>query len=256
MIKLIVSGACGKMGERIIANALTSKEFELVGAIERSGGPHIGLEVGIKVTDNLNDIIQKCDVIIDFTNPENTLTNLELAVKNKKAMVIGTTGFSETQLRKVKELGSQIPCVMAPNMSLGVNLLFKLAAESAKVLGDEYDVEIVEAHHRMKKDAPSGTAKKIAEVIAEEKGWDLKKVARYGREGLTGERKVDELGIRVIRGGDIVGEHTVLFNGPGETIQIKHTALSRDAFARGALVAARFVSNKKKGLYGMADVLA
>lgn len=263
MIKLIVSGACGKMGQRIIANA--SSDFKVMGAIEWSGssclgkdiGTAVGLgkEMGVQVTDNLKEVIKKCDVIIEFTNPKTTLVHLELAVKSKKAMVIGTTGFSEEQLKKVKKLGNKIPCVLSPNMSLGVNLLFKLAGEAAKILGDEYDIEIVETHHRLKKDAPSGTANKLAQVISESLNRNLKEVAVYGREGIASERKKETIGIMTVRGGDIVGDHTVMYLGTGEKIELSHRATNRDTFAIGALRAAKFVINKPPKLYDMGDVL-
>jgi len=265
MIKLIVSGACGKVGQRIVTNACASNDFKLVGALEWTKHPNLGKdigtviglgkEIGVPVTDTLEKVIRECDLIIDFTNPETTLSHLEQAVHYKKAMIIGTTGYNEEQLAKIKDLGNQIPCVLSPNMSLGVNLLFKLAAETARVLGNEYDIEIVETHHRMKKDAPSGTANKLAQVIAESLNRDLKKVAVYGREGITGERNKETIGIMTLRGGDIVGDHTVMYLGTGEKIELSHRATSRDTFAMGALRAAKFLVGKPAKLYDMQDVL-
>ncbi len=265
MIKLIVSGACGKMGQRIVTNACASQDFQLVGAIEHNKNPSLGKdigitvglgrEIGILVTDDLEKIIKECDVIIEFTNPDTTLAHLDLAVQSRKAMVIGTTGLSEEQLSQVKKLGNQIPCVFSPNMSLGVNLLFKLAADTAKVLGNDYDIEIVETHHRMKKDAPSGTANKLAQVIAESLNRNLKDVAIYGREGISGERKKETIGIMTVRGGDIIGDHTVMYLGTGEKIELSHRATSRDTFAMGALRAAKYVVGKPPKLYDISDVL-
>ena len=265
MIKLIICGACGKMGLRIVANALVSDDFKLVGAIDRPGSPELGKDIGVlaglgkdigvKVSDRLEEVIKEGEVIIDFTNPESTMAHLELAIKHNKAMVIGTTGFSESRVKKIKELRNKIPCVLAPNMSLGVNLLFKLASETAKVLGNDYDIEIVETHHRMKKDAPSGTADKLAQVISNSLNRNLKDVAIHGREGISGERKKDTIGILSVRGGDIVGDHTVMFCGTGEKIELSHRATNRDTFAIGALRAAKFLIGKSPKLYDMQDVL-
>ena len=194
-------------------------------------------------------------MLIDFSSPEGTRSCVEAAVKIHAGMVIGTTGLNDSDQKILSVASKKIAILQSPNMSIGANFLFEVARLAAQRLKEGYDIEIIEAHHRLKKDAPSGTAKKIAEVIAEQKGWDLKKAARFGRQGLTGERPKEEIGIHVIRAGDIVGEHSVLFSGPGETIELKHSAQSRDAFARGALVAAVFVSKKKNGLYSMADVL-
>ena len=264
MTKIIVTGATGRMGSRITALSKDYHDLKLVGAVERKGhesigkdiGPNVGIgETGIILTDNLEAIIDDCDAIIEFTSTGTTFQHLEIATRKKKAMVIGTTGFSKGEIETVKGMCCEIPVVLAPNMSVGVNLLFKVLQDVAQVLGDEYDIEIIEAHHRLKRDAPSGTALKMAQVIANAVNRDLDEVAVYARKGLTGERTKKEIGIQTIRAGDIVGEHTVLFGGLGERIEITHKASSRDTFARGALKAAQWLANRRPGLYDMQDVL-
>ncbi len=264
MIKIIVTGACGRMGKRIAEMVVEQEDLELAGAAERKGHPFLGKDMGeilgrgltgVILQDDLKKVLHKGEVIIDFTYPEATLGHLRLAGEHQKAIVIGTTGFDESQISKIKDLTKNIPCVFSPNMSVGVNLLFKMAAQAAKVLGDSYDIEIVEAHHRQKKDAPSGTAKKLVEILAEVREQSLEKVAVYGRQGITGERPKESIGIHAVRGGDIVGDHTVIFAGPAERIELTHRAHSRDAFARGAIRAARFVAKAPQGLYSMQDVL-
>jgi len=265
MIKIAMNGAVGRMGSRILNLAYKSPDFKTVAAFEQPKSEFIGKDLGyalglseilkVKVTELNAASLKGCDVLIDFSNPEGAERCVEAALAAKTALVIGTTGIGQQGARKIEEASKKIPVLFSPNMSIGANFLFEIARLAAAKLKSGYDIEIVEAHHRMKKDAPSGTAKKIAEVIADEKGWDLAKVARYGRQGLTGERSKNEIGIHVIRAGDIVGEHTVYFSGPGETIELTHRAQSRDAFARGALVAALFIAKKPKGLYTMADVL-
>lgn len=264
MTKIIVTGATGRMGSRITALLKDYHDLKLVGAVERKGHEAIGKDIGtivgveetnIKLTDRLEDIIDNCDVIIDFTSISATHQHVKLAHKRKKAMVIGTTGFSKEELEPIREASKDIPIVLAPNMSVGVNLLLKVLQDIARVLGDEYDIEIIEAHHRLKKDAPSGTAIKMAQVIADALNRDLDDVAIYARKGLIGERTRKEIGIQTIRGGDVVGEHTVYFMGLGERIEITHKASSRDTFARGALKAALWIDSRKPGLYDMQDVL-
>jgi 4-hydroxy-tetrahydrodipicolinate reductase len=264
MTKIIVCGATGKMGSRITALSKDYDNLKLVGAVEKKGhemiGKDIGLilaigEKGVILNDNLESIIDKGDVVIDFTSISSTLNHVKIAKNYKKAMVIGTTGFSKEELEPINEASKDIPIVLAPNMSVGVNLLLKVLKDIATVLDDDYDIEIIEAHHRLKKDAPSGTAMKMAQVIAEAVGRDLDNVAVYSRKGLIGERTKNEIGIQTIRAGDIVGEHTVLFGGLGERIEITHKASSRDTFARGALKAALWISGRKPGLYDMQDVL-
>lgn len=264
MTNIIVTGTTGRMGSRITALTKEYPDLRLVGATERKGHEALGRDIGqlagigetgIKLTDRLEDVIENCDLIIDFTNTGSSIEHLKSASAKEKAMVIGTTGFTKDQLKEIESLTKNIPCVLAPNMSVGVNLLLKVLQDIASVLGDEYDIEIVEAHHRLKKDAPSGTAMKMAQVIADAVNRNLDEVAVYARKGLIGERTKKEIGIQTVRAGDIVGEHTVIFGGMGERIEITHRASSRDTFARGALKAALWVHNKPAGLYDMQDVL-
>lgn len=264
MIKIAVAGAAGKMGSRITALSKEYEGLELAGAFERKGhadiGKDIGLltgigELGLRLSAGVEEIIDKVDLIIDFTSIESTKENLKTASGKGKAMVIGTTGFSKEDLKEIKNLTKTVPCVLASNMSLGVNLLLKVLQDVARVLGDDYDIEIVEAHHRLKKDAPSGTALKMAQVIADAVNRDIEKVAVYSRKGIIGQRTKKEIGIQTVRAGDIVGEHTVMFGGLGERIEITHKASSRDTFARGALKAASWLAGKPAGLFDMQDVL-
>jgi len=264
MIRAVVAGAAGRMGGRIIGMIHQSEDLALSGAFEhpehtkvgRDAGEVVGLgPLGIKIERSLDDIIGGCDVIIDFTAPEATLDNLRLAARHRVSMVIGTTGFNDDQLKEAKELAGKIPCVMAPNMSVGVNVMFKIARETARFLGDDYDIEIMEVHHRFKKDAPSGTAIRLAEILAGSRNRDLDEIAVYERKGMIGERRSEEIGIQTWRAGDITGEHTVMFGGIGERLELTHRAHNRDNFARGALRAARWVVNQAPGLYDMQDVL-
>lgn len=264
MTNIIVTGATGRMGNRITALSKEYPELKIIGATERKGHEAIGKDIGqivgigetgIRLTDSLKDIVDSCDVIIDFTHTGSSLEHLRLSSSRGKAMVIGTTGFSMDELKEIEALTKNIPAVLAPNMSVGVNLILKVLKDISHVLGDDYDIEIIEAHHRLKKDAPSGTAMKMAQVIADAVNRNLDEVGVYARRGLIGERTKKEIGIQTVRAGDIVGEHTVLFGGLGERIEITHKASSRDTFARGALRAAIWVHNKSAGLYDMQDVL-
>lgn len=264
MIRAIVTGAAGRMGGRVLTLAKEAEDFQIVGATERPGHPAIGRDagevagfgpIGVKITDTLADGIRGASVVIDFTAPEASLGHLRAASEAGVAIVVGTTGLSKEQLDEARRLATKMACVISPNMSVGVNVLFKALKEVARTLGADYDVEIVEAHHHFKKDAPSGTALRMAQVVAEALGWDLEHVGIYGRKGIVGERPKTQIGIHTVRAGDIVGEHTVVFGGMGERIEIVHRAHSRDNFARGALRAARFVAQAPKGLYDMADVL-
>ena len=264
MIRVIVTGAAGRMGGRVLALAKEAGDFRIVGATERPGHTAIGQDVGevagigavgVKVADDLAKIITGADVVIDFTAPEASIDHLREASKAGVAIVVGTTGLTKEHLAEARRLAAHIACVISPNMSVGVNVLFKVLREVARTLGDDYDVEIVEAHHHFKKDAPSGTALRMAQVVAEALGRDLEQVGIYGRKGIVGERPQAQIGVHTVRAGDIVGEHTVLFGGMGERIEIGHRAHSRDNFARGALRAARFVAQAPKGIYDMADVL-
>lgn len=261
---MTVSGASGRMGSRIIALSQNSSDIQLTGAMERKGHAHIGRDIGdvigigamgVAITDNIHDAVKGANVIVDFSSPSATIECLKHLGASPVPVVIGTTGFSKDEVEHIRLYAQNTPCVFAPNMSVGVNLLLKVLADIARVTGDDYDVEIVEAHHRLKKDAPSGTAMKMAQVLAGALGRDLEKTAVYARQGLIGERSKTEIGIQTIRAGDIVGEHTVLFGGLGERIEITHKASSRDTFARGALKAALWVHKQTPGLYDMQDVL-
>jgi 4-hydroxy-tetrahydrodipicolinate reductase len=264
MIKIAVAGSTGRMGSRIAALSKEYEGIQLAGAFERKGhkdigkdiGPLVGVgDTGVKLTDSIDSVIDEVDLVISFTTVEASLEHLRSASSKGKAMVLGTTGFSKDHLKEIAGLTKKIPCVMASNMSTGVNLLLKVLQDIARVLGDAYDVEIIEAHHRMKKDAPSGTALKMAQAIAESLNRNLDETAVYARKGIIGERTQKEIGIQSIRAGDIVGEHTVIFGGLGERIEVTHKASSRDTFARGALRAALWVYGKPAGLYDMQDVL-
>jgi 4-hydroxy-tetrahydrodipicolinate reductase len=262
MLKVIVSGVAGKMGSTILRRVLMDSSLKLAGALEREGHLWLGKDAGnvmgfdkagVIVTDKFPQM--RGDVIIDFTTKEATFSLLDLAVKNKISMVIGTTGLNEKDREEITKASKKIPIVFSPNMSIGINLLFKLLPEAVKVLGDEYDIEIYEEHHRHKKDAPSGTALAFGEIIAKSFGKELKDVGVFERKGITGERKKGTIGIQSIRAGDIVGDHTVLFATDGERIEFTHRATSRDNFARGAIRAAKWVVQQKPGLYSMMDVL-
>ena len=263
MIKVAVSGACGRMGSCIIANLVVSKDMKLSAALEYKKHPYIGMDAGkalhiadtgVNISGDAPKAIKASDVLIDFSMPQSALQNLKIAAKNKIPAVIGTTGFSEKQLSEIKKIARRIPCVLSANMSVGVNLLLSVIRKVAPALKD-YDIEIVEAHHRMKKDAPSGTALKFAQVIADSCGIDFKKKVIYGRKGLVGERKKGEIAIHSIRGGDIVGDHKIIFAGDAERIELIHRASNRDTLAIGAIKAARFVCKAKPGLYNMESVL-
>jgi len=264
MINVIVAGAAGRMGSRLVALIKESHALTLAGAIEGKGHSALGEDagetagcgkVGVPITNDLSPLLERGAVVIDFSAPEATLNHLRIVAQHRRAMVIGTTGLAGTELEELTSLARQVPCVFSPNMSVGVNLIYKVISEMAKTLGDEYDIEIIEAHHRLKKDAPSGTALKIAEVLAKAVNRDLNQVGVYARKGLTGERTKQEIGIQTIRAGDIVGDHTILFGGMGERIEVTHRASSRDTFARGALRAAQWIVKQPPGLYDMMDVL-
>lgn len=264
MIRCAVTGACGRMGRAVIRAVTEAEGMELAGATEQRGHAGIGSDVGdllgtgtsgIAIVDKLTIITPPPDVIIDFTAPESALEHMEWAASRGTAAVIGTTGLSSAQTTRIKELARSIPCVCSPNMSVGINLMFTLIDRVARILSDRYDIEIIEAHHRLKKDAPSGTAVTMAQILAEVMHRDLESVAVHQRKGLVGARRRDEIGIQVIRAGDIVGDHTVLFAGEGERLEITHRAHSRDTFAAGAVRAAAWVTGQPPGLYDMRDVL-
>ncbi|MFN3550227.1 MAG: 4-hydroxy-tetrahydrodipicolinate reductase [Endomicrobiia bacterium] len=253
MIKIIINGALGKMGKRITEIALQDNELEIVGLVDIVEKEISVLPQLPKVVSNIEKYINSSDVVIDFSSPEGTINILNFCQKHKKPVVIGTTGHNEEQTKLINDVSKEIPIVFSPNMSLGVNLLFKLIDFVTKIFANkDYDIEIIELHHNKKKDAPSGTAKKIMDIIKTVKP-DTNFV--FGRNGIVGERKKDEVGVSSIRCGDIVGEHIVIYSTEGEILELKHTATSRDTFAKGALVAARWILGKNPGLYNMFDVL-
>lgn len=255
-MKLAVAGAGGRMGAALIEAIQADGALELAAALDAPGSPALGRELGgVKVISDVAAAVSASDVLLDFTRPEGTMRHLDACLKHEKALVIGTTGFSAAQMKTIGEAGKRIAIVMSPNFAVGVNVLFKIAETAARALGDAYDVEIIEAHHRHKVDAPSGTALKMGEVIAGAIGRDLKQCAVYAREGVTGERDRSTIGFSTIRGGDIVGDHTVLFAGTGERIEITHRASSRATYAQGGLRAVRFLAGRPDGLFDMFDVL-
>jgi len=264
MAKVIIAGAAGRMGRRIGYMVNEHPELQVAAGFERPDNPDVGEDMGelggygrsgVKVADDLAKVIDQGDVIIDFTFHEATMKIARQAAKKNRAMVIGTTGLSQENLQELAELCGDFPCVQAPNMAVGVNVLFKLAAKVASILGNDYDMEIVEAHHRMKKDAPSGTAMKLGELMASAVGRNLDEHGVFSRHGIIGERTDAEIGLQTIRAGDIVGEHTVYFAGAGERLELTHRAHSRDNFARGAALASAWVVKQQNGLFNMFDVL-
>ena len=264
MIKAIVTGCAGKMGRRIVNAVESAGGIELCGGTEVSASPFVGQDIGevsaigkkgIPISASLTEIIGACDVIIDFSVPSASLEHFLMAREAGKAIVIGTTGFNEDHWKTFDSMAKSSRAVIAPNMSVGVNVLFKLAREAARIMVRPYELEIVEIHHNLKEDAPSGTAVKLAEIAAEAVGRDLKKVGVYGRHGVTGKRKAEEIGVMTLRGGDVVGEHTVMFAGAGERVELTHRAWSRDNFANGSVIAAKWVVNQPNGVYDMQDAL-
>ncbi|NIP39721.1 MAG: 4-hydroxy-tetrahydrodipicolinate reductase [Candidatus Dadabacteria bacterium] len=264
VIRAGVVGVGGKMGERILSLLLENGDFEVAGATEVARSRLIGKDVGslsaqkktsVTVSDNLDDAFKDADGIIDFTSPESTLMTAEYAAHYSKALVVGTTGFDEKQKVKLTKLAYNFPCVFSPNMSVGVNVMFEMSKKLTELLGADFDIEILEAHHRNKKDSPSGTALRIAEVVSETLDKNLNDIAVYSRHGNIGARKKGELGIQTLRGGDVVGEHSLIFYGDGERVEFTHKASSRDTFANGAIRALRWVHDKPAGIYTMKDVL-
>jgi 4-hydroxy-tetrahydrodipicolinate reductase len=253
MIKITVFGAAGKMGSTIINLARLDKEFEIAAAVEMPGHSLIGTGKPA-ISDDISRTVLAGDVMIDFSSPKASIEHLLETIKCSKPVVMGTTGFSETEISEIKAAAKKIPIVFSPNMSVGVNLLFKLAEDAAKAVPG-YDMEIIEFHHNQKKDAPSGTAVKLLEILSRALGKDPKKTGVFGREGIIGARSKDEIGVMAVRAGDIVGDHTVLLAGQGERIELTHRAHSRDTLAAGALRAAKWIYGKTPGLYDMHDVL-
>jgi 4-hydroxy-tetrahydrodipicolinate reductase len=264
VVELVVAGAAGRMGGRLVALAREAGDLRVTGAFERPGHPAIGQDagevagaghLGVPIAADPTPLLTAGRVLMEFTAPEPTLEHLRLVAARGARAVVGTTGLQPAQLEEVRRLATRVPVLLSPNMSVGVNLAFRVLALMARALGDDYDVEITEIHHRMKKDAPSGTAAKMAEVVAEALGRRIEDTGVYGRHGLVGERTTKEIGVHSLRGGDVVGEHTVVFSTAGERLELTHRAHSRDTFAHGALRAARFVATAPPGLYSMHDVL-
>lgn len=264
MRRIAVMGAAGRMGKTLIEAVQQAPGAGLTAAVDRPDSTLVGADagelaaigrIGVPLSGDLDRVVDEFDVLIDFTHPTVTLKNLAFCRKHNKAMIIGTTGFSVEEKQLLAEAGKDIPIVFAANFSVGVNLCLKLLDTAARVLGDDVDIEITEAHHRHKVDAPSGTAVRMGEVIADALGRDLKKVAVYGREGQTGARARETIGFATVRAGDIVGDHTVLFAADGERVEITHKASSRMTFAKGAVRAALWLDGREPGLYDMQDVL-
>ena len=264
MLKIAVSGAAGRMGRTLINACHDSEACALSAALEHSGSSLLGSDAGelaglgtlnVPVVDALSKVNDQFDTLIDFTRPEATLQNLHHCVANNKNIVIGTTGFTDEQKQQISDAARSIGVVFAPNMSVGVNLCFKLLDLAARVMGNNVDIEVIEAHHRHKVDAPSGTAVRMGEVVANALDRDLKECAVYGREGITGARDRGSIGFETIRAGDIVGEHTVMFADIGERVEITHKASSRMTFANGAVRAAIWLQDQPNGLYDMQDIL-
>ncbi|NLR73639.1 4-hydroxy-tetrahydrodipicolinate reductase [Leeia aquatica] len=263
-LKIAVAGASGRMGRELLSAVHHDATAQLHAALDRAGNAFIGQDAGlligapngVLIQDDPAQALQGCDVLIDFTRPEATLQHLALCRELGVKLVIGTTGFSTEQKQLIRQAADDVSIMMAPNMSVGVNVMLKLLQQAALALKDGYDIEIVEMHHRHKVDAPSGTALRLGEVIAETLGRDLQQDAIYGREGVTGERNPRTIGFATLRGGDVVGDHTVVFAGIGERIEISHKASSRATFAQGALRAAHYLASKTNGLYDMQDVLS
>jgi 4-hydroxy-tetrahydrodipicolinate reductase len=264
MPDVVIAGAAGRMGSRLVALLREYPDLALVGALEAAGHPALDRDAGevagvgrwgVPITADPETALGPGRILVEFSVPEASLAHLGLVARRGGRAVVGTTGFSPAQREEIERLARDAPILLSPNMSLAVNVAFRVLADVARLLGDDYDVEITEVHHRFKKDAPSGTALRMAEVVAHALGRDLAKAAVYGRHGVPGERTRAEIGIAALRSGDVVGEHTVSFAALGERLEVTHRAHSRDTFARGALRAARFIAGARPGLYSMQDVL-
>jgi 4-hydroxy-tetrahydrodipicolinate reductase len=262
-LRVAIAGATGRMGRMLIEAALDADDIELAGALELAGSPAIGRDAGeflgrgtgVAISASVDGVLANADFLIDFTRPAGTLAHLEACVRNGTGAVIGTTGFDDAGRAAIEAASTRVPIVFAPNMSVGVNVTLKLLQVAARFLSTGYDIEVIEAHHRHKVDAPSGTALRMGEVIAETLGRRLDEVGVFERHGVTGERDPSTIGFATIRGGDIVGDHTVLFAGIGERIEITHRSASRVTYAHGALRACRFLAGRESGLFDMQDVL-
>ncbi|MCM0755834.1 4-hydroxy-tetrahydrodipicolinate reductase [Desulfovibrio aminophilus] len=255
--KVIIMGAGGRMGGTLVRLARAGAEFELAGVVERSERLAEVRNLGCPAAGSLDELLPKVPgaVIVDFTAPEASVDMARAAKRHGNPAVIGTTGLTPEQQEELRSIARDVPLFWSPNMSVGVNVLLKVLPELTRMLGPAYDLEMFEVHHNRKKDAPSGTAIKLAQCLAEARGWDYDTVKNYGREGITGARPVEEIGVQTLRGGDVVGEHTVFFFGPGERVEVTHRAHSRDTFAQGALRAAKWLAGRKPGtLYGMSDM--
>jgi 4-hydroxy-tetrahydrodipicolinate reductase len=263
VLNIAIAGASGRMGRMLIEAVLHADDAQVAGALDVAASPLIGADAtaflgstsGVAITSDLRAGLKDARYLIDFTRPEGTMAHLRVCRELGVKMIIGTTGFTDAQKDEIQDAARDIAIMMSPNMAVGVNVVFKLLAQAAKALKEGYDIEIIEAHHRHKVDAPSGTALKMGEVVAEAVGRNLQDCAIYGREGVTGERDPSTIGFATIRGGDVVGDHTVLFAGIGERIEITHKSSSRATYAQGSLRAARFLSQQPHGLFGMDDVL-
>lgn len=264
MVRIAIAGAAGRMGRNLVKATHLNPNAQVGAGSERSESSLVGVDIGelcgegqfsVALVDDLSKVISQFDVIVDFTAPNSTLANIELCKSHGKKIVIGTTGFSEEEKQLIDQAAQEISIVMAPNYSVGVNLMFKLLEKAAKVMGDYCDIEVIEAHHRHKVDAPSGTALGMGEAIAGAMGNKLSDVAVYAREGITGERTKDEIGFATIRAGDIIGEHTAMFADIGERVEITHKATDRMTFANGAIKAAVWLETQPSGFYTMQDVL-
>jgi 4-hydroxy-tetrahydrodipicolinate reductase len=262
-LKVAIAGATGRMGRMLVEAALDADDIELAGALEVAGNPAIGRDAGeflgrstgVSISASIDEVLANADFLIDFTRPAGTLAHLESCVRHRVGAVIGTTGFDDAGRLAIESAARTVPIVFAPNMSVGVNVTFKLLELAARILSTGYDIEVIEAHHRHKVDAPSGTALRMGEVIAQALGRNLDEVGVFARHGVTGERDPSSIGFATIRGGDIVGDHTVLFAGIGERIEITHRSASRVTYAHGALRACRFLAGRENGLFDMQDVL-
>jgi len=263
-LKVVIAGCSGRMGHALLESVFADADLVLHGALDRAENPSLGHDAGeqfgklsgVKVTSDIEAALSGADVLVDFTRPEASMQYMDACQKANVGMIIGTTGFSAEQKAAIEAASKNIPIVFAPNMSVGVTLLINLVEQAARVLKDGYDIEVVEMHHRHKVDAPSGTALRLGEAAAHGIGQDLKDCAIYAREGVTGEREAGKIGFATLRGGDVVGDHTVMFAGIGERVEITHKASSRATFAIGALRAAKFLAGKRVGLYDMQDVLS
>lgn len=261
--KVVIAGSAGRMGRTLIETLAGAPDQVLHAALEHPDSPAVGRDAGelaggacgVPIRSDIDRALAGADVLVDFTRPVATMIHAEACLRHGVKLVIGTTGFAEAEKARLAEIATQVAMVMAPNMSVGVNVLLRLIDLAARTLGEGYDVEIIEAHHRYKVDAPSGTALRMGEVAAAALGRDLRACAVYGREGVTGERKASTIGFATVRGGDVVGDHTVLFAGIGERVELTHKASSRATFAQGALRAARFLAGRASGMHDMQDVL-